>query len=556
MTPVPNQPLGFNREVDCNIDTGPFQLLAQGDDVTQFQFTAESCAADPNLVYNGLFTVAGGTTNGWILTPSGALLLQPYWGTVQHLSGTTATTLRQNLVVSDGVLLLVRFSLRQTVGKFTFRVGAQTWTWNGAVDGNFSYYVTANDMNNGDTYPYIRAEWSVASDAQFGNVSIIPQASDFTANMYDVDGTLIYNDIPHTLVNGAVTWSLDWAANTFPPGCYTIKVKDNCNCGQGGLIGLDFNTGAGGSSIYQNGQAYWVVGGSWIIQNWGAGYFGTGVPDTSSILYRNSPLCIGQQYTVQYTVTSISDAQVRVSLGGTNGTWRTAVGTYTEVITPAISGNFSFIAQSVGAPGVATIMAVSISLVTPEYGWTSQPIKYSPTIDCKTHLLTICNDSDAMGMVFVGTGFAPNIRVHSHTRATGYKSTRNAYTDSLGTARNYYGVSRRVKEFSFGAPEYVHDFARLAVIADHVFIDDDEVFIEADEYPTMSLNDVNDISGAIIPFSAKTENIRNRRISDVVRGCGVKGAGLEVTQKPITGGTVPPRKPLGTTEGQIITIDG
>jgi hypothetical protein len=554
MTPVPDQPLGFNREVDCNILAGNFSLLAQAGDVTQFQFTADSCAADPNLVYNGLFTVAGGTVNGWIETPSGALVVEPYFGTVRHLSGTTATTLRQNLIVSDGVLLLVRFSLRQTVGKFTFRVGAQAWTWSGDVDGNFSYYVTANDMNVADTYNYIRAEWSVASDAQFGNASIIPQASDFTADIYTTAGDLKLEDIPYTLVNGAVTWSIDWQSLGFTDGgCYVVKVKDNCSCGQGGLIGLDFNTGAEPSSIYQNGSAYWAVGTGWLIYNGTAAFFG---PSTASIFYRTTPLCSDVEYTVTYTVSGAVDAQVRVSLGTVYGTWRNAVGTYTETITPTNGGSISFIGDLTAPGGGITITNVSIALVTPEYGWESETISYSETECCETHLLTICNDSDAMGMVFVGTGFAPSVRLLSHVRGTGYKSDRNAYTDSLGTSRTYYGRSRKVKEFAFDAPEYVHDFVRLAVIADHVFIDDTEYFVEPDEYPTKSGNENDDISGVNLPISLKTENTMNRRISDVVRGCGLNGAGLEVTSKPITGGTAPPRVPLGTTDGQIITVDG
>ena len=556
MTPAEDQPVRFNRVVDCHIDDGGYLMPAIYGDVTQFQFSLDSCNADPNLIYNGLFDQDGGSGQGWSISAPTSFTIQPTLGYIQHIAGMSFGFISQSVVIADGVLFVLRFTITQTTGTCNVRLGGTTnWfvDFTGNATGTYEYILTSA------AFTYIRFGASLASDASFGSVSINTLNVAMKADLIsDADGSVAYADLPYTIYNGYATFSIDWEALEIPRGCYHIEAYDPCTCAQlGGLVGLDLETGARPSAIYTYGVGYWVVDDSWEISAGVANYSGASVPDTSSIFYSNRPLCVGTEYTVTYSIAGLADAQVRVRLGSTSGTWRTADGTYTETLTPTVSGTISFMAQSVGVAGSLSITDVSIVATEPVADYISESYSVrTEDDDCCTKLVSICNDSDAFGMGFVGTGFAPNLRIEAHVRGTNYPSDRNRYIDSTGKSTVYYGRSRKVSELAFDAPEFVHDFMRLAVIADHFFIDGTEYVVDADEYPTMSLNQQDDISGVSLPVCAKVENNMNRRLSDAVRGCGVDGATLGVTGKPTTGGRTPVPRPLGTTEGQGITLDG
>lgn len=559
MTPAENQSVRFNRSVDCNIDETEYRLPVIYGDVTQFQFALDNCLSDPNLIYNGDFTKAGGSGQGWNIVAPSSWLLQPYFGNILHIPNTATGYVGQSVVVSANTLVNIQVEINQTVGQCGLALlsgGVIVWsrTFEGVRSGVFNDY--AFSSSEIDTI-YLTA--GATSNATFGSVRMNAINTRIDAALIDdSDGSVAYGSIPFNVYNGFATFTIDWETLEIPKGCYHVKVYDPCRCGQNGLIGLDLNTGAGGSAVYNYGVGYWVVDSSWVVQNGTALYNGTGVPDTSSIFYTNRPLCVGVEYNVRYTVSALANAQVRIGLGSTFGTWQTADGTYTETITASVSGTIQIVAQSIGVAGVVAISNFQIEAVDPVADYES--VGFSVTTveeDCCTKLVTICNDSDAFDMGFVGTGFAPNVRLNAHLRGTNYTSDRNRYIDSVGRSTVYYGRSRKVRELAFEAPEFVHDFIRLGVIADHVFVDGDEYVVEADEYPTMSLNDWDDMSGVQLPLSAKVENNMNRRLSDVVRGCGADGQPLGTQDKPtIIGGTTPPRKPLATTDGEIITVDG
>ena len=559
MTPVPNQPVQFNREVDCHLLRGPFRLLAQNGDTTQFQLDITNCQGGPNVIYNGDFTRAGGNGEGWTITPSSAFLLQPYFGNILHRAGSSMGYISQDVVIADGLLFLFTFTINQTQGQCVVKIGDWSMVFNGAVSGTFSYWIIASNVTN------VQLSMKGTSDVVWGQISAVPYNTNVIASLIDIaDDSVTVAEIPYTIYNGFATFSLDWDAQGVPDGCYRIEVKDPCNCGRNGLVGLDLKTGMFGSAIYEYGSGiyagYWIVDqSSWLIGNGTALYAGTAIPDTSSIRYRNSPLCVGTQYTVTFTLTGVTNAQVRVQVGSAYGTWRSANGTYTETITCTVSGGLAFIAQSTGASGVLYLSAVSIEAVGLKADYISEEFKFRETMDC-TRLITICNDTNAFGMGFVGTHFSPNVRLcASLSDAAGFTSEVNSYVDSFGTDRVYWGTSFELMELDFGAPAYIHRFMRLAVIADHFFIDDDEYRVAASEYPTPSWEKIRDMRGVTLPVRKRTELTMNRRIDDVARGCGVNGQTLGATMKPdgnvLTGGTTP-RPPISTTDGQEITLDG
>lgn len=558
MNPVPQQPIIFNRDVDCNLDIGPFMPLAQNGDVTQFQFDITNCDGEPNLVYNGDFTRAGGTGQGWTITPPSAFILQPYFGNILHIAGTSQGTVSQNIVIADGLLFLLTFTINQTQGQCTVKIGTWSQIFTGPVSGTFSYWIVADSVTT------LQLSAKGISDVVWGQVSAFVYNTNLIADLIDIsDDSVAVADIPFNIFNGWATFSLDWETQAVADGCYRIEVKDPCNCGRNGLVGLDFITGASGSAIYQYGTGlftgYWVVDqASWTILNGVALYIGTGVPDTSSILYHNSPLCVGVTYEITFTISGASNAEVRWRCGGQGGATYDTDGIYTDTITCTVDGSLSLIAVSTGVGGVIGVSRVSIVAVGLDPDYVSEDIKFGETIGCQTHLLSICNDSDAMQMGFFGTGFSPNIRLLSAIRRTGYTADRNRYRDDFGRSKVYYGKSVNVSQIAYDGPQYLHDFLSLAVIADHFYIDGEEYEVEADEYPTLSLDDTEDNAGVQLPITPKVQLTMNRRLDSAARGACVTGA-LGATMKPngnvFTGGTTP-HPPITTTDGEEITIDG
>lgn len=565
MTPVPDQPIGFDRQVDCNLADGPFVQLAQNGDVTQFQFQLTDCAATPELIWNGAFTEDGGSGEGWAATPSTAWLYQPYFANVLHIAGTSAGGIKQNIVVADGVLIQIQVTITQATGTAAIYIGGLggiTWTLpaplTGFINGIYSYWVIVSGME------WIIFAASVDSNATFGNISVRAYNTEFATDVLDQNGVSVTTNIPYNVFNGWATFSFDWQAYVLKEGCYTFDVYTPCDCSQNGVLPLDFITGASGSACYQYGMGQGVgtwasVGNSLTVLNGSIIYIGDSVPDTNIALLATRLLCVDREYIIDFTLSAMSNAEVRVMMGNTAGTWQSADGYYSDTLTVTASGTLSFQFRSVGSPGVAAIDKVMIRATTKEAQYTSQPIHYMGEC-CKTKLITICNDSDAFGMGFVGTGFSPSIRVHSSLTRSNYAGDRNKYIDSNGRAMNYYGTSRKVSDLRFGAPDFVHDFVRLGIVADHIFVDGVEYFAESDQYPSMSRDESIDMSGVSIPVSLKIENTRNRRVDDSSRGCGLSGAILEGDQKPtgdvITSGSKP-KPDLSTSDsGEVLTTDG
>lgn len=547
MTPVPNQPVVFNYAPDCNLTQGEWASLVMEGDITGFQFEIGGCATEPDLIHNGLFNLPD-TDEGWAINPPSSWIMQPFWGQIYHVPGSTVGTAIQTLIVSDGILMQLSVRIVQTVGSVTITIGNYVHTITGTYNGVFTDWIIADGVST------VSFAVTTASDATIGSVSLIPYNTEFQTDIIDLDGNIINSGIPFNVFNGWATFSLDWFDSVADTnGCYRIRVYDPCLCGQFGLIPLDLTTGVGTSAV--SGWA-WAIGDRWALGSGLASYVGTSAPDTSTFRLKNAPYCVGTEYTVTYTIDSIVDAQVRVSMGGANGTWQTAVGSYSETITPTVSGSLIFTAQSVGSPGVVIISGIRITAVTPEYSWESEVFKYGEWDACHKEI-RICNDSDAMGMGFVGTGFSPWVRTRAHVRGTGYNSERNKYRDGFGNSKVYWGTSLPVKDLAFDAPEYIHDFVRLGLIADHFYVDSDEYEVEADEYPTMGINMDDDLSGVALPIVPKSSNTMNRRISSVVRGCSPDGQAIGVIGRPIvTGGTHGSGKPLATTDGEVIIIDG
>lgn len=560
MTPSPYQPLRFNNDLDCHLSDGGFVLKAIDGDVTQFQFALDNCLADGNIIRNGSFTEAGGIGTGWNRVGPTAWSFEPYFGRVIHVFGSTLGWVHQDVIIAQGQLCQLTVTINQRVGTsyVAFVSGGaivQYQSFTGIVSQTVSIWVlSSSNVIDG----ILLGTTTANSDVSFGQVRLVPINTRLKADVVDLAGAVVYDDIPYNVNNGWATFTMNWEGLALGQGCYRVNVYDPCDCGQNGLVALDMQTGCYPSAVWDTPQCPWSIGASWTVGGGSAEYTGVSVPNTNSIFTRNSPLCVGVQYQIRYRVVSLANAQVRVACGSTSGTWRTTTGTYTETLTPTVSGSLSFVAQSVGVAGSVTIDNVELVAVERNATFVSEVISYRPMDDgdCCTRLLSICNDTDAFDMGFIGTGFTPSVRMECQLSGGTYPTTRNKYRDSFGAQKVYFGRTYAVRDLIYEAPTYVHDFLNLALIADHFFVEGVEYEVEPDEYPTPSRNTDDDLSWVTLPISLATENMVNRRVSSTVRGCGIDGATLGVDQKPIVGGSRPKPDLSTSTDGQVITLDG
>jgi hypothetical protein len=155
-------------------------------------------------------------------------------------------------------------------------------------------------------------------------------------------------------------------------------------------------------------------------------------------------------------------------------------------------------------------------------------------------------------MGFVGTGFNPSIRLESTLRTSSYPTTREAYEFSTGQKKTTYMRTRKARSLAYGAPEYVHDFIRLTLGFDNVYLDGRASFCEDEEPPSISWSDEVDFGVATYTFSDAVELTEKRPCADgAPLGCDVEGIALEVnvgTRKPVlntsTGKTLNIPKPI------------
>jgi hypothetical protein len=243
--------------------------------------------------------------------------------------------------------------------------------------------------------------------------------------------------------------------------------------------------------------------------------------------------------------------------GLTSGTIYTTDGTYTQVITPTWTNDDPLDLRFLFLLDIATLHFVlitdfSIEAVEPIVTYTSVPFELKETICECTVLVSACGNGDQFNMGFVGTGFNPSIRLESTLRGSTYPTTRETYEYSTGQKRAPYFRTRKAKDFTFGAPEYVHDFMVLTLGFDNVYLNGRSVFCENDEPPSISIVEEADFGIATYTYSDAVELTEKRPCSDgVPLGCGTGGVELEVnvgTRKPIlntsTGKTINIPKPI------------
>ena len=514
-----HQPIIFDQEADCWLEASDLKVLAQNDDVTQFQMKLAPCMSDVELLTSGNFSEA----SDWTLNAGWKIVN----GVACHSLG-VGSTMSQVAAIGDGVYVRIQFTLDISQGSCTVTYGS--YQENFTASGTYERYFTA------DSAAIIYFYASGSSAVCVSNASAYTINTNFEVYVVDEDGTTQHTytsaDAELHFAGGYLTASIDWTDIAVPEGCYTLQVFDPCPCSQGGIIPLDFRSGV------QN----WTVGTNWTFSGNGSADFSGSTSSESNL---DHVLCADTTYTVTYTLKYLTgNGEFRVRLGSTLGTLRTADGIYTEDIT-ANSTGFFMRGSSSGGAATFSIQEMSIEIADKTATYVSNVVKYQEEFTCRTLALALCNDSDGLGFGFVGTGFRPLMRISASLNRSSYPMKSEAYDNSQGRLSVYYARSRKARELGFDGVELMHDFAHLFSMADHFYIDDTEYAVEDREYPTVSWGEFDDAGGVSIAVSVKTQLIENRRLSSASVGCTPDGNEildnfqeeiLDEEHKPITDG--------------------
>lgn len=205
--------------------------------------------------------------------------------------------------------------------------------------------------------------------------------------------------------------------------------------------------------------------------------------------------------------------------------------TDTEVVTVSNTTNpeyFTFAKDTVTATVAwASIGATNgcyyIIAINPcGYQFISNKFKVADYTGACTLLINACNNSDAMGFVFEDSGFSPRIRVNAKLRQSKYETDVLRYTNSAGTKKNYNYSSRKQKNLAIELqPEYVHDFLRLLLGFDNVFIDNVAYVVDDDEYNVLYVPELDTYGSVSILVSQQTQNVKNTLCSDTQINCNL-----------------------------------
>jgi hypothetical protein len=517
MTPIPYQPLPVDTVPNCTLPEYGWIQNIELSDLTQIQFTVAACPSFQNLLLNPTFV---STSANW--NPSGT------W----DFSGNKACSavgsndyIQQNITLPNGYVLQLVIDVELFAGVVAFStnlglVGLITTT------GESTFTFQSNGVTNVNFFI------NSSSSACLRNIRLKAINTRYRTDLQTVDGVTVATDIAvdYRITRNYLTISADWNDIAAAEGCYRLAIFDPCVCSQFGFIGDDFVIGGGATStqIKRTAGEGGVVAGEIVAINTTGG-----ISQAQFRMY--NVICPNVAYRFTYTLTGLNVGdEFQLRAGNVSGVARTADGNYTDVLTSTHSGGlpndlrwiFDFPADNL--TGV-TITNFTMEAVNPTPTYYTVPFKLIADGSCTT-IFNACGDRDQFNMGFPDTGFSPKIRLEGTFRGNGYAGERNGYEFSTGRKVVTHLRTRKLREFVFMAPEYVHDFMQLIRGFDNVYINGDAAYSEDDEYPSMSIEADMDMAAVTMKFSSRTELTENVRTSSTtLGGCSVKGTNLLTT---------------------------
>ena len=492
---IDHHPIRFNHSTECNLIDPNWHQLAQYGDETQWQMGLDPCAVSRNAIKNGGFT----STSDWTVGPNWAI--NTTGGYASKSTGSTGD-IEQAVEAANGTLWRLTISVEVTSGTFAVVFGA--FVVYITETGDYNFWVGASGVT------VFGVSGDGTTSGLITNVSAVPINQNFEAWLVDESGADVHSftSTDFSYVDGWLTHTIDWESLAISAGCYRIEVSDPCICSQGGLVIEDFETDTDA----------WDIGTGWTIGSGSAIFSSSSSGSIKTIM----SVCDSDAYTIEYTLVISGVVDVVASVGGTNGPTHTSSGTYSQSI---IGGALDYFSISATPTGVAhvTVTDLTIRKAARSRDYVSVPIKISETDILCTYRINACCDSDNMGAGFLNTGFSPSLRIHAQHAQGGMSSDRNSYEWSTGNRATTYYRGRKNRSLKYMAPSYIHDFLMHLGGYDHVYIDGEEVFVEDDEYPTISWSNQADLGTVTLTVRDKEVLIENRRITSAVKGCDPNG---------------------------------
>lgn len=133
-----------------------------------------------------------------------------------------------------------------------------------------------------------------------------------------------------------------------------------------------------------------------------------------------------------------------------------------------------------------------------------------------TILIGACNSGDGLGF----SGFRPEMRVVAKVAQPTYEYEVEEQRLTDGTIDRYF--ADRQRKMSFGIDrigEFGHDFLSTLPLYDHVYLDQQEVIVDAEPYEPAYADVWDDYGGILLTVRPKQELVRKTRCSEDFAGC-------------------------------------
>jgi len=508
---LPSQPVYFGDQYTCSDDDIPAQLV-DNNDKTMFQLSCEPCSLaeelmpDPNFDDPESFVMNDGwTISDNMLCNSGESGL----GTSSIYQFDEDGYYQINITVDS---LSAGASFRVSLG-FTI-LGYITST------GTYTFYGTPASFF-GNTGIIINPEVAGGSIC-ISEITGYEIATNVIIGIYDeqdqYQAHISYTDNPEyfTLSKNTMTVTIDWATLDIVNGCYYLCIMDPCENTNGQnyppvVLNQELSIFVGDGSTPN-----WTLGDDWTNTPPMTGFYAIGGSLSQDDVFPGyGNYCISIDF--QNLLGSFSVYY------GTNLVGTVSAGATSPALISGIPSDNLGLSFVMGPGGYVELIEVKPCDITgPDLVCNSRSnmFKVGDYEGKCTLLIHACNNEDGLGFVFDGSGFVPRVRLEAKLRQAKYESERNVYTDSVGRRSTYFFSGRKQKNLCIDMqPEYIHDFLRLLLGFDNVYISNVPYAVDDDEY-NVEYSEVNDNVGKVrLLVSERTQNFKNTNCTGVENVC-------------------------------------
>lgn len=506
---IDNQPVSFSESNNC-LESIDYAQIVDVTDKTQFQLGLEVCNSTPNSITDPQFQ----DDTQWILGANWSFNGFGRSTLLCHTEGSyDGASTSYSLDPNKYYEVIIVVESIDFGSKFQVALGSEIVGYITSV-GTFTFYGFPS-VYLGNYYLSIAP--IVDGAMCITEIDAYEILLNTTVAIKDLNGTTIKNiDYLNfteyfVISDNTVTVNINWSElNIDKSGCYQICIADPC----------ENTNGQNYPAIIQNcefsGSATnWTLGASWSYGTNNVSVLATGGRADRTITQTNVFGNYLNSYCVDIEITAGAgyvDVYFGTNLVGTIS----GVGVHNVCGTP--TDNLDISLQSTGVLTITSICPTTITDITCNY--TSNIFKLGDYSNDCTILINACNNENGLGFNFSGSGFSPRIRVSAKLRQSKYTSEKTIYEDSLGKKGVVYFSGRKSKTLCADLlPEYVHDFLRLLVGFDNVYLDGELYVVEDDEYNVQWVNELDNIGNVRLEVSKKVQNAKNTNCSDNENVC-------------------------------------